>query len=62
MHCWAEASTSVQIGWGVFCLRREAAAKLNINRKIIVRDCALRSGVFTDVTGINGAPHYSHLA
>lgn len=36
--------------------RREAAAKLNINRKVIVRDCALRSGVFTDVTGVNGYP------
>ena len=44
---------------------REAAAKLNINRSIIVRDCAKRSGVFTPGAEPAGAvqlqQHLPHL-
>jgi hypothetical protein len=36
------------------CPCREAVAKLNANRDDILRDCASRSGVFTDSTGVNG--------
>ena len=36
-----------------FC--REAAAKLNINREIVLRDILNRSGVVQDRPAINGA-------
>ena len=42
---------------GLLLCRREAAAKLNANRAIIVRDCTNNSGIFsTEHRGINGAP------
>ena len=37
-------------------LCREAAAKLNANREVILRDCATCSGIFTGSTGVNGEP------
>lgn len=40
------------------CAHREAAAKLNANREVILRDCATRSGIFTGSSGVNGESWY----
>lgn len=42
------------------CAHREAAAKLNANKEVILRDCATRSGIFTGSTGVNGE-HWARL-